>query len=187
VRSGCVLFLLAFASVSFGQTARPIDAANSTVTVSAYKTGLFSFAGHDHTVSAPIASGTLDEGKRTIEFTIQTKELKVLDPGESDKNRVEIRTTMLSDKLLDAEKYPAITFRSTDVRQLTPATFDVRGDLTLHGISRPIAMNVTKNGGRYTGVTKLKQTDFGMEPVSVAGGTVKVKDEVKIEVSLSAK
>jgi polyisoprenoid-binding protein YceI len=186
VRSPWVLFLLA-SSLSLAQTARPIDVANSTITVSAYKTGLFSFAGHDHTVSAPIASGTLDEARRTIEFTIQTKELMVLDPGESDKNRAEIRTTMLGDKLLDAEKYPAITFRSTNVRQLTTATFDVRGDLTLHGTTRPIAMNVTRNGTKYVGVTKLKQTDFGMEPVSVAGGTVKVKDEVKIEVSFSAK
>jgi hypothetical protein len=40
---------------------------------------------------------------------------------------------------------------------------------------------VRKEGGRYVGSAKLKQRDFGMTPVSVAGGTVKVKDEVKIE------
>ena len=40
---------------------------------------------------------------------------------------------------------------------------------------------VKKQGGRYVGSATLKQRDFGMTPVSVAGGTVKVKDEVKIE------
>lgn len=176
------ILLLLFGSpfACFAQ-GRPIDAKDSSITIHAYKSGVFSFAGHDHVISAPISSGTLDTDKRTISFTVVAKDMQVLDPGESEKNKTEIRDTMLGPKLLDAEKYPEIKFHSIDIRQVNPATFEVRGELMLHGVTRTLTMKVTKEGGRYTGQTKLKQTDYGLTPVAVAGGTVKVKDEVMIE------
>jgi hypothetical protein len=48
-------------------------------------------------------------------------------------------------------------------------------------VERPVAVDVTLKGEHYRGAATLKQTDFGITPVTVAGGTVKVKDEVKIE------
>jgi hypothetical protein len=50
---------------------------------------------------------------------------------------------------------------------------------------RTVTVTVKKVGEVYTGSTRLKQTDYGMKPVSVAGGTIKVKDEVKIEFSVA--
>jgi polyisoprenoid-binding protein YceI len=176
-----MLVLLALTPAVFAQQARPINGAQSKVTVTAYKSGLFSFAGHDHTVSASISSGTIDETARTIHFTIKTADMQVLDPGESQKNRDEIRQTMLSDKLLDAGKFPTITFHSTSVQPASTTSFTVKGELSLHGVVRPVSLTVSKNGRQFAGETKLKQTDFGLTPVSVAGGTIKVKDEVKIE------
>jgi hypothetical protein len=55
----------------------------------------------------------------------------------------------------------------------------------LHGQERLIAVEVTLEGDRYRGSARLKQTDFGITPVTVAGGTVKVKDEVKIEFEIA--
>jgi polyisoprenoid-binding protein YceI len=181
-----VLFL-ALAPFGFSQQSRPIDVASSKLIIHAHKSGLLSFAGHDHTVAAPIASGSLAETKLTIEFSVNAKDLQVLDPGESDKNRAEIRETMLSHKLLDATKYPVITFRSLSIRRSTPTNYEVHGELSLHGVKRPMTLNVIKVGERYTGSTKLKQTDYGMQPVSAAGGTVKVKDEVEVEFGVAAK
>ena len=179
------LLVLAFSASLFAQQSKPIDAANSKLTVHASKSGVFSFAaGHDHTVAAPIASGSIDETKRTVEFTVNAKDLRVLDPGESDKNRAEIQTTMLSDKLLDVARFPTITFHSTKVEQRSPESLAITGDLSLHGQVRPITLDVKKSGNSYVGETKLKQTEFGMTPVTVAGGTVKVKDEVKISFSI---
>ena len=66
-------------------------------------------------------------------------------------------------------------------RSLGADQWTVRGNLTLHGQTHPVSVTVKKNGARYVGSASLKQRDFGMTPVSVAGGTVKVKDEVKIE------
>ena len=164
-----------------------IDPANSKITIHAYKTGMFSFAGHDHVIEAPIASGQIDQGEKQVVLEIVTKNLRVLDPGESEKNRAEIQETMLSGKLLDAEKYPEISFRSNSYRHDGDDSAEVSGKLSLHGVVRLITLTVKKDGNRWTGSTRFKQTDFGMQPVSVAGGTVKVKDEVKIEFNVAVK
>ncbi len=57
----------------------------------------------------------------------------------------------------------------------------VSGRLTLHGVTRPTTFSVAQQNGRYRGTTILKQRDFGIEPISIVGGTVKVKDELKVE------
>jgi len=183
MRSAYVLLTLSMAATSVAQS-RPIDTAASTLTVHAYKSGVFSFAGHDHTIRATIASGTLDPSNRAIEFSVSAKDMQVLDPSESDKNKMEIRSTMLGPKLLDSDKYPQILFRSTAIRQLSTTSFEVQGELTLHGIALPPTMKVTRDGDRYVGQTKVKQSDYGLTPVSVAGGTIKVKDEVMVEFSV---
>jgi polyisoprenoid-binding protein YceI len=184
-----VLGLTVFAGLlpqGFAQ-AKQIDTENSKITIHAYKTGLFSFAAHDHVIEAPIVAGQVDESEKLVTIEIETKSLRVLDPGESEKNRAEIQQTMLSDKLLDATKYPTISFRSNSYRQGGDDSAQVLGKLSLHGAVRLVTLAVKKEGGRWTGSTRLKQTDFGMQPVSVAGGTVKVKDEVKIEFSVVVK
>jgi hypothetical protein len=44
-----------------------------------------------------------------------------------------------------------------------------------------VTASVKKQSQTYTGSSQLKQTDFGITPVSVGGGTVKVKDELKLD------
>jgi polyisoprenoid-binding protein YceI len=61
----------------------------------------------------------------------------------------------------------------------------VTGRLTLHGQSRVITFAVVRQEGRYRGDCEIKQRDFGIQPISIAGGTVKVKDEVKIHFDLA--
>ena len=51
----------------------------------------------------------------------------------------------------------------------------------LHGATRPVTVNVIEKAGHYTGHAVLRQTEFGMKPLKVAGGAVRVKDEVRIE------
>jgi len=57
----------------------------------------------------------------------------------------------------------------------------VVGRLTIRGEARTISVPVVRQGGTYRGSVEIKQRDFGIEPISVAGGTVKVKDQLKIE------
>jgi polyisoprenoid-binding protein YceI len=164
---------------------RPIDPRESSVTVHVSKAGLFSAFGHDHEISGPI-SGAIDERASTVEITVQTAGLKVLDPDRPEKERAEVQQTMAGPEVLDVQRFPAIHFKSASVEQKSPGRFVVRGDLTLHGSTRPVTVEVTRtNEGRYHATARLKQTEFGMKPVVVAGGTVKVKNEVQLEFTIS--
>jgi polyisoprenoid-binding protein YceI len=92
---------------------------------------------------------------------------------------------MLGAQVLDADHLPVILFQSTRVEPKGPDHWIVHGNLGLHGKDHPIAIEATLKDGRYRGSATLKQTDFGITPVTVAGGTVKVKDEVKIEFEIA--
>jgi polyisoprenoid-binding protein YceI len=162
---------------SKAQTSTP----QSTITIRVGKTGLFSGFGHNHTISAPIEQAAIDSKSKTASIIVLTKELKAMDPDASEKDRAEIQATMLGPKVLDAQRYPEIRFTSTRIEQTSPERFQVTGKLELHGVTKQLQFPVSDMAGHYTGKAKLKQTDFGIQPVSVAGGTVKVKDEVEIE------
>jgi polyisoprenoid-binding protein YceI len=56
----------------------------------------------------------------------------------------------------------------------------VSGTLALHGETRPVRAEVTLSDRRYRGSAAFKLTDFGIQPPVVAGGTVRVRDEVRI-------
>jgi polyisoprenoid-binding protein YceI len=173
--------LAPFAPAMQGQ-ARP---QHSAITIHVHKSGLFSAFGHDHTVAAPIAWGKLDIQTRTVEIVVATEQMKVVDKDASEKDRAEIQATMLGPSVLNSDKFPEIRFQSSHVEQLGAKEgdrFRVTGSLALHGVTRELSFAVSRNSeGQYSGQTKLKQTDFGIQPVSVAGGTVKVKDEIEIE------
>ncbi|MBI2681766.1 MAG: YceI family protein [Acidobacteriales bacterium] len=167
---------------------RAIDPAKSRLTVYAYKTGFLSFAAHDHEIAAPIVSGHVQEsGAQSVELVIDARQMKVLDPKLAAEKRAEVQKTMLSATVLDVEKFPEIRFVSTKVAANGKDQWNVLGNLTLHGQTKQVAVVVSKQGERYLGSAKFKQTDFGIAPVSVAGGTIKVKDEVKIEFEIVLK
>ena len=158
-----------------------IDTAKSTMTVRVYKAGVFSAFGHDHEISAPVAEGKADRAAHTVELRVEAGALRVVDPKASEKDRAEIQKTMLGPDVLDTARFHEIVFRSTSVDAAGSGAWTLRGNLTLHGQTKPVAVEVHEKEGRYTGSALLKQTDFGMKPVRVAGGTVKVKDQVRIE------
>ena len=160
---------------------KAIDTERSVLTVRVYKTGLFSAFAHDHEIRAPIQKGVFDEDKSTVEFLVDAHALRVLDSDVSDKDRAEIQATMLGPKVLDSEKFPEIRFHSTEVNRLSESKWIVHGNLTLHGQTRPMKVDVELKNTRYRGSAQLLQKDFGITPVTIAGGTVKVKDEVRVE------
>jgi polyisoprenoid-binding protein YceI len=184
-------FALAAATLSHAQSspgpATTIDTARSVLTVRVYKTGLFSAFAHDHEIRAPMQNGLIDEDKNTGEFTVDARKLRVLDPEVSEKDRADIQSTMLGPKVLDSEKFPEIRFRSTSIGEAGDDKWVVRGDLTLHGQTHQVKVDVAGRDGHYLGSARLSQKDFGITPVSIAGGSIKVKDEVRVEFEVFAK
>jgi polyisoprenoid-binding protein YceI len=181
------LLLVALAPPAQAQS-RALDAGRSTLTVRVFKAGLFSFAAHNHEIQAPIASGSLAEsGKPAVELAVDARQLKVLDPELPADKRAEVQKTMHSPDVLDSKQFTEIRFRSTSIEKIGEEKWTVRGDLTLHGQTQPVVVNVTGGNGHYRGSASFKQKTFGIQPVSIAGGTIKVKDEVKIEFEVFAR
>jgi len=106
----------------------------------------------------------------------------------------EVQRVMLSDRVLDVKRYPTIVFRSRRVATTggtgASVQLTVSGDLTLHGVTKPVTVPVraTLRDGALTaeGTTTIKQSDFGIEPVTAAGGAVRVKDELEIRFTVHA-
>lgn len=183
------LLVLGAGSIAAASTTREMDVARSTMTVRVFKSGLFSAFGHNHEIRAPIAKGSFDEsaGSPSVELQVETRELRVLDPEVSDKDRAEVQQTMLSPEVLDAAKFPEIHFRSLSIEKAGEGKWRVHGDLTVHGQTHPVLVEVTGEAGHYRGSATVKQTDFGIKPVSAAGGSIKVKDEVRVEFEISGR
>jgi polyisoprenoid-binding protein YceI len=160
---------------------RPIDTAKSELTVRVYKAGVFGGLGHDHMIAAQIKSGVVDTSSHTVELRLAAASLKVQDPGASEKDREEIQKTMVGPEVLDVEHYPDIVFRSTNAESAGDGVWRVHGDLNIHGQSSPIELEVREAGGHYRGIALLKQSEFGIKPIKIAGGTIRVKDETRIE------
>jgi hypothetical protein len=170
------------AGLDVGAETRPLDPARSTITVRVSKSGLFSAFADNHTIAARIASGAISEAPPlSIELMIRTADLKVLDPGLSADKRSEVQMRMLGAEVLDAGTFPEISFASTAIEPLGTDRWTVTGRVTIHGQQRTIMFPVSRMDTRYRGQVVIKQHDFGIEPIKVAGGTVRVKDELTIE------
>ena len=180
-----VLFVLilglGFASAADSPVSRTIDTEKSVMTVRVFKSGLFSGFAHDHEISAPIEEGSFDQATASVQLKVDARKLRVVDKDVSDKDRAEIQQTMLGPKVLDSERFPEIRFRSTGVEDITDRKWLVRGELSVHGETRPVSLEATEQNGHYRGTAELKQKDFGINPISLGGGTIKVKNELRVE------
>jgi len=175
--------VLAFFSIG---TARPenltIDPERSVMTIRVFKSGLFSAFAHNHEIAARGIEGQVTTtGNQHVNLRVDARKIKVLDPQLAADKRADVQQTMEGPKVLNIAQFPEIHFQSTSVVSKGPALWEVSGNLTLHGQTRPLTIKVTANGSRYNGQTTLRQRDFGIEPVSLFGGTVKIKDEIRIE------
>jgi polyisoprenoid-binding protein YceI len=159
-----------------------IDTQRSCITIHVGKAGLFAPAAHEHSVNAPIASGSVDFNSAAgrIRFTVQAQELTVKPAkGVSDRDQADVQPNMHR-KVLESSTYPESVFQSAEVRGVREGAWMVSGFLTLHGATRPVTVEVTRESDAYIGSARIKQTDFGIQPIKIGGGIVKVKDELEI-------
>jgi polyisoprenoid-binding protein YceI len=102
-----------------------------------------------------------------------------------------------SPNFFDAAKFPETNFKSKSVKSTGKDTFDVTGDLTMHGVTKEMVLKVEligkgpgmKQGSILSGwdaTTALKRSDFGLAWNKVIEGTQVVGDDVKIELHVEA-
>ena len=174
-----------------------IDAAHSRFMVRAFAGGFLSAFAHDHNIAIRDLGGEADFTYGTVEpaslrITIKADSLAVTDKiSESDRQKIE---GTMRDEVLEVSKYPEIVFKSTGISatKAVEGQYQARiaGELTLHGVTRPLTLNAQLEFGdktfRAKGAFAVKQSSFDIKPVSVAGGTIKVKDELKFTFDIVA-
>jgi len=168
-----------------------LDPAASKFTVQAFAEGLLSMFGHDPVIGVKDFQGEASFVPETFEnaslkLTINANSLRVVNDVK-EKDRQDIERTM-RDEVLETGKFPEIVFQSNNVSlsRIGEGRYRARviGDLTLHGVTQSnISINgevILNNDGLKTkGNFVIKQTDYKIKLVSVAGGTLKIKNEVK--------
>ncbi len=180
----CALALVA--SVSAANQRQPIDTIHSRLTIHVGKEGFFSAFGDEHEISAPIGRGEVAaSAPEFVEFTVETSKMMVQDPRESETKRADVQKAMLGPQVLDAARYPEIHFVSESVERKDDSHWSVHGRLALHGATKQINVETRLESGHFRGKVSLKQTDYGITPIRVAGGAVNVKNELQIEFDIT--
>jgi polyisoprenoid-binding protein YceI len=142
---------------------------------------------------APDAPYQADAAEQaSVRIAVQSGSLE-LSGQVSDKDRREIERTMRND-VLETSRFPEIVFEVSNPSITKGGEgyywANLTGKLTLHGVtqSQQISAQVTVNDNqlRATGEFTVRQSSFGIKPVSVAGGTLKIKDDVKVTFDIVA-
>ena len=117
-------------------------------------------------------------------------QIKVSIPvGSVSTTNAKLDGELKSPMFLDATTYPSITFVSTSVKKTGATTADVTGDLTLHGVTKPVTLKAKFNAGganpmskKYTvgfdAQGKINRSDFGVKAF-----VPMVSDQVDITIS----
>jgi len=170
-----------------------LEPAHSRLTIHVGKAGLFGFAGHEHEVVGGSFRGkaTFDPDRlaqSSVDLTFDTGALRVTGQGEPREDVPQVQAAMVGATCLDAGRFPTVRFVSKSAAAAGAAgpnggDLALRGELTLHGVTRPLTvhvhLDVTGQTLEATGTTTLQQTAFGITPISKAG-VVKVKDELTL-------
>jgi polyisoprenoid-binding protein YceI len=178
--------------------ARPAD---GRIVVNVFKKGLFSAFAHDHHFEvsdwrATAAAPEGDPSAASVDVVLSAGSLRDTQRALSDEDRRKVDTQAAGPNVLDAAHHPQIEFRSERI-ELTPspaagtthARGTIHGTLTLRGRSVPtdVRFEAEQASGawRVRGTARVKQSDFGIKPFSGFGGTVRVKDEMSVDISLT--
>ena len=181
-----------------GHTVLRIDAQRSLIRIIVRRGGVLARLGHDHVVASRTVQGQVapELGRADLQFRLD--EMSVDEPAlrraagfdtqPSAEAIAGTRHNMLV-KVLDAERFPLVTLQARGAAG-GAADADLQVTITLHGVSRTLAMPVRleRQGGTLTarGSTSLKQTDFGLTPFAVMGGAMAVQDQLELQFDLVA-
>ena len=175
-----------------------IDIAVSRFTVQTFATGLLSAFGHNPTIGIRDYEGEIQFSPETynnafVRVTVRTTALEVLDEMKND-DRKKLEQVMY-DEVLEVKRFPAAVYESKEitVRKLSNDLLHARvvGELSFHGVTKTHSFDarVTDMGTmlRTSGEFSLRQSDYGIKPVSFAGGALRLKDEVRFNFELVAR
>jgi len=173
----------------FGQNQYILDKYHSSLGFTTTHFGISHVSGNFKNFEVTLVSGKNDFTDASITMNAETKSI---DTG------VEMRDKDLrSEGWFDAEKYPTLEFVSTSFKKMTDKTYKLEGNITIHGVTKPISFDVTYNGKamnpmtkknfvNFTVTGKLNRKDFkiGSESMeSVVGKEIELRSDVDFTVT----
>ncbi|MEC5425154.1 YceI family protein [Virgibacillus sp. C22-A2] len=167
-----------------------IDTAHSEVGFSVRHMMISKAKGAFNNFDAVIEADVEDLTNSKIEFTIDASSIDTRQKDRDDHLR--------SGDFFDVENYPKITFIATDIKKKSDSRYDVTGDLTVRGTTKPVTVDVVFEGqskdpmsgnevAGFSGETKINRKEFGLTwnaPVETGG--VLVGEDVKIQFEIEA-
>ncbi|MSR65493.1 MAG: polyisoprenoid-binding protein [Verrucomicrobiae bacterium] len=133
-----------------------------------------------------IVMDTADIAKSKVDATIKT--------GSIDTKSEKRDGHLKSPDFFDTEKFSTITFKSTAWKETAKDSYDVTGDLTMHGVTKPVTLHVKALGtgpamggvrGGWEATTTINRTDFGVSwNKAVEGGGTILGEEVEITLNV---
>ena len=137
-------------------------------------------------------SGTFDFDPKNIAASKATAEVKIPSINTEVKKRDD---HLKGPDFFDAAKYPDISFKTNKVESVQGTTFKASGDLTIHGVTKPVTLDVEFGGeakdpwgnerAAFTASTKIKRSDFGLTwNKTLETGGLLVGDDVTISLEV---
>jgi polyisoprenoid-binding protein YceI len=169
------------------RTTWSIDPTHSSVEFAVRHLMISTVKGRFNAVEGTIVLDEANPAASTAEITVQAASIDTREPQRDAHLR--------SADFFDVEKYPTLTFRSTGVNDVTADGFTLAGDLTIHGVTRPVTLEVVNEGrgkdpwggerAGFAATTRIKRSDFGLtwNQLLETGG-IAVGDEVKISLDV---
>lgn len=162
-----------------------IDPAHSKITWSVSHFGFSTYVGQFTGVAATLKLDPKALDATDLQVTVDTASVGTLNPA--------LDTHLKSPDFLDAAKFPQATFKATSVKPTGEKSADITGDLTLHGVTKPVVIHATFNQAGvnfidhkyslgFAGTTVLKRSEFGIKTYSPAIGedvTLQIEAEFK--------
>ncbi len=175
------------ATATAARTTWKIDPAHSHVEFAVRHLMITTVRGRFGGVQGTVVTDDVDPARAEVEVTI---DVNSIDTREAQRD-----AHLKSADFFDAAKYPILTFKSTGVKDVTGDRFMLAGNLTMHGVTREVTLDVTAEGrgkdpwggerAGYSATTKINRSDFGLtwNQVLETGG-IAVGDEIKISLDL---
>ena len=157
----------------------------STFTLEVFKTGLM--AGKKHFLFFEQYSGEIDyysdhPENSKVRISVEARSVTCKDKWVKPEDRKKIVAAALND-MMAASQHPQLAFSSTRIAPKAKGQFEIQGDLTVRGISKPIAFQAAvKPVGdirlEIDGDAEISLKDYGLKPPSAALGLVGTKDKM---------
>jgi polyisoprenoid-binding protein YceI len=163
-----------------------IDKAHTSVTFRVSHLGFSRYTARFANVDGKLKFDPAAPASMAVAATIDPRSLALNSPPAG------FHDQLMGKNFFEAAKYPAITFRSTKVAVTGPNTAKVTGDFTLHGVTKPVILDVTYNGGwpanamdgariGFSAHGSIKRSAFGMGfGVPAPGSNLGVGDDVEV-------